>query len=449
MKPTLSLFLTLLLFSHFIPPARAAALPFIAKSGQSLTVNGKTFRFVGFNLYSAADQYPGGYYCDWPVWSDGTSAKLDTEFKAIKFQTGATVIRFWAFQSFTDGGSDWSQLDRVIQAAKNNDMYVLPTLENMHEHCTVGGKKYGWFGQAISADYKYGYPLSFIDYVKKIVTRYKDEPTVLAWMIMNEAEDYDRDALYNFAQKLSQVIKSIDQNHLVTFGATSYHRPPGLDLENYRRIHALSTIDFIASHDWSWYDNKNSEALYDSQDGSIPSLSQCANNVTPACGMAVAQALGKPFVITEAGWGAGSQYGYTVSQRANILGAKMDAAFNHDVDGYLIWTWKTGGNYGGFDMAENDPLFYKLQHYSQLFANTAASSPSFTSPTATPASTATSAPLPLPGDANADTAIDGIDYMIWKSHYNSSTTAGPAAGDFNSDQTVDGIDYMIWKSHYS
>ncbi len=70
-------------------------------------------------------------------------------------------------------------------------------------------------------------------------------------------------------------------------------------------------------------------------------------------------------------------------------------------------------------------------------------------PPPTGGSTPSPAPTPIPGDANDDRKVDGVDYMIWLNHYNTQTTSGRSVGDFNSDQKVDGIDYIIWLNNYS
>ncbi len=54
----------------------------------------------------------------------------------------------------------------------------------------------------------------------------------------------------------------------------------------------------------------------------------------------------------------------------------------------------------------------------------------------------------LVGDANCDGNVDGIDFTIWLSHYNQTTTQGVADGDFNSDGKVDGIDFTAWLFNY-
>lgn len=73
-----------------------------------------------------------------------------------------------------------------------------------------------------------------------------------------------------------------------------------------------------------------------------------------------------------------------------------------------------------------------------------------TTPTITvrPTSTLTPTTRAKPGDANNDNKVDGIDYSIWVSRYNQSTSNGYRDGDFNGDGKVDGIDYLIWLSNY-
>jgi hypothetical protein len=52
------------------------------------------------------------------------------------------------------------------------------------------------------------------------------------------------------------------------------------------------------------------------------------------------------------------------------------------------------------------------------------------------------------GDANNDTKVDGIDFVLWLNHYSQVTTNGYRDGDFNTDRKVDGIDFVVWLSNY-
>jgi hypothetical protein len=51
------------------------------------------------------------------------------------------------------------------------------------------------------------------------------------------------------------------------------------------------------------------------------------------------------------------------------------------------------------------------------------------------------------GDGNTDGKVDGIDYIIWLSHYN-TTASGVANGDYDNNGKVDGVDYIVWLTNY-
>jgi len=53
----------------------------------------------------------------------------------------------------------------------------------------------------------------------------------------------------------------------------------------------------------------------------------------------------------------------------------------------------------------------------------------------------------LPGDANGDGFVDGLDYVAWLNHYNQSAT-GAGYGNFNNSGKVDRLDYVIWLNNY-
>jgi len=50
------------------------------------------------------------------------------------------------------------------------------------------------------------------------------------------------------------------------------------------------------------------------------------------------------------------------------------------------------------------------------------------------------------GDATLDGCVDGLDYVVWSSNYQTGTWW--VQGDFNEDGIVDGLDYVIWSSNY-
>jgi len=54
--------------------------------------------------------------------------------------------------------------------------------------------------------------------------------------------------------------------------------------------------------------------------------------------------------------------------------------------------------------------------------------------------------VPLPGDADLNDVVDGLDYVVWSTNYHQS--GGWADGDFTGDGIVDGLDYIVWSMNY-
>jgi mannan endo-1,4-beta-mannosidase len=299
-----------------IPPTS----PFVTSRGTVLSLRGRTFLFVGVNRYNLlAINPPGGSYrgCG-DSWTDDQLAQWFSEVNGL----GVTVVRFWAFQEFTASGADFSQLDKLLSLAEDNDIKLVPVLENQWSSCTAGGYKYDtWYQSSYLSPYG-GYPISYKDYVGQIVSRYKDDPRILMWQLMNEAEgkdtsgNSDAQALYDFALDMSAYVKSIDPNHLVSLG-TMGGGQPGTQGGDYRWIHSIPTIDILEFHD------------YNEETASFPA--DLAQRVQDSI------ALNKPLFLGEAGI---SLTDFSMEQRAALFDAKMRAAFDNGVSGYMIWSYR-------------------------------------------------------------------------------------------------------------
>jgi mannan endo-1,4-beta-mannosidase len=379
-----------------LPSPSPSGSGFVGRNGTQFTLNGQPFRFVGFNLFDAAAT--DRYKCAW--WDRYTDQELDQALGTMREQAGASVLRVWAFQSYTASGTDWSGLDKVIALARKHDMKIIPVLENGPVDCTnYGSAKWQngdtFYGNAYRRDYLYGYPLSLPDYIDRIVGHYKDDPTIMAWTIMNEADTGDKDGLYTFASVLSAQIKALDPNHLVTLGTQS-NGVSGSSGADFIRLYSLSTLDFAEGHDYAFWAS-DTDPLPGSADGKTlpdPRSPGCLttdyipNNAKIACSFAQAQQiLGKPYLVGEAGVRGGSDP--TARQRrADLLDAKMNAFFANGGGGYLVWQWNRILDTEQYDILidTNDPFLPKMKHYADSFAAQAA-----------PA-TATGPATPLPGD---------------------------------------------------
>ena len=351
----------------------AFAGSFVTRSGRQLLLNGDPFRFVGANLYDAAatDRYscnPGKRLSD---------AELLTTLRYLHDQAGATVLRFWAYQTYTQGGTDFSGTDRVIAAAKAVGMKVLPVLEDGPGNCTntsVVLPKSQYQGDTwFSAGYKVPFgnaSLSYRDYVKVIVAHYANEPAIIAWSMMNEADTSARDSagrsvLVEFATDIAGVIKSVDTRHLITVGTQS-NGAPGASGPDFTAVYGVPAIDLAEVHDWGYWGSDQS--AMPGGEGSTPPAADSAacttRNAPVGCSFALAAGLDKPLFVGEAGI-----QGRSPDQRAGratLLRAKMDAAFRAGAAGYLVWSVTTAIT-DGYDILINDddPLIGQLAQVAQ------------------------------------------------------------------------------------
>ena len=315
---------------------------FVTARDGRLYLGGERYRFVGVNVYSLASFPPGSgkYYCG-RAHSDQDVADIMREVAAM----GGNVIRLSAYQAFTEGGTDFSRLDFVIREAGRHGLRLILTLENQWPDCTAGGyKRPGWYRSGYRAPYG-GYPLSFVDHVRSIVSRYRDEPAILMWQVMNEAESvtgWGVDApaeLLAFAGNMTALIKSLDRRHPVCLGTNSIDRP-GTDRDDFAALADVITVDVIDAHD------------YDDEDEPLP------GDIREE--QAIAGLAGKPFFIGEVGIPSPP---FSRERRAELTRRKLEAAWRADVDGILIWSYRAGdGTNRDFD--SRDPLAETVRRFT-------------------------------------------------------------------------------------
>lgn len=335
----------------------------VTRAGRSLEVDGKPFRFVGFNLYDAA---ASDVYSCTPA-ARLTDRQLRAALQSAHDDAGATVVRFWAYQTYTAGGTDFSGVDRVLSAARSAGMRALPVLEDGPGDCSTGQP--GVSKEQVAGDtwYTSGYrapygdaALSYRDYARVVAEHYRGDPTVLGWMMMNEAEtrkrdSEDRSALVGFADDIAGVLKAADPQHLVTLG-TQANGAFGTSGRDFTDIYALPGLDFAEAHDWAFY-GSDTEPLPGSVDGRLPDASSpgcTALDAKIACSFARAAALGKPLVVGEAGIRATD--GPARDRRARLFRAKLDAAFAGGAAGYLVWQLNPQQTDGYAVAPSGDPL---------------------------------------------------------------------------------------------
>ena len=348
--------------------------PFVTVDGRRFAVGGRPLAVVGVNLYDAAAT--DRYSCR-PA-SRMDPGQLAAAFDVLKAH-GVTTVRFWAMAPFTDAGRDWSGVDRVVALAKERGMYLVPTLEDGPGNCSTGPRTVPLWATDDDTWYGSGYrePLgsartSFRDYAPLVAAHYRDEPTILAWMLVNEAETSQRDAqgrsvLVGFAADMAARVRAADPNHLITLGTQS-NGALGTSGPDFRDVYSLPGLDFAEAHDWPREGRDPDLAMPGAAaDGSLPASDspECLRvQASLACSFSIASEIGKPLVVGEVGITA-TEPGQ-VAPRARVFAEKMSTAFADGAAGYLVWHYSSAPT-DGYDVVAgtDDPLLDVIARQSR------------------------------------------------------------------------------------
>jgi hypothetical protein len=262
---------------------------FIYADGTKLYLNGEQYKFAGIN----SDTWFG-------CWSNEVPSddQLDRFFRDINPRT---MTRIWPMP-----GADLSIMERIVEAAERHDQFLVPCLINGLADCNVLGTKDGAF-------YGGGYKGAAMDHVRTVVSRFRESPAIGFWEIANESGGSKATNFYN---DVSELIKSLDPDHLVGTGDGGWDAS-----QTYVDNHSSPNIDLISMHE------------YDGQTGA---------SHWAATSIAAAQALDKPFYVGEDGFCCG---GGDAGREGNA--SKLKAEFDAYLDieecaGMLYWDFKLG-----------------------------------------------------------------------------------------------------------
>ncbi|BCS26741.1 glycoside hydrolase 5 family protein [Aspergillus puulaauensis] len=269
----------------------AAREGFVTTNGEKFQLDGEDFYFAGSNAY----YFP----------FDNNQTDVELGLTAAK-RAGLNVFRTWGFNdkntTYVPGGLpdyggegagateivfqwwnkngtstiDLEPFDKVVNAAEKAGIKLLVALTNNWADyggmdvytVNLGGRYHDDFYRLPQIK------TAFKRYVKEIVTRYRDSPVIMAWELANEPRcnaDGERnlpqspdgcspELLTSWISEISTFIKTLDPDHLVTWGGEggfnyesddwAYNGSDGGDFEAELE---LETIDFGVFHsypDW-------------------------------------------------------------------------------------------------------------------------------------------------------------------------------------------------------
>jgi mannan endo-1,4-beta-mannosidase len=329
-------------------PAPARGAGFVVQCGVALCLDGEPYRFTGLNVYNANSRNNCWYTL-------GAGSDLDASL--AQMGTGNEAIRAWFFQylATTNGTRDWSAFDHTLAAARGNGKRVVVSLADQWGACERPDasvyKTETWYQSGYrTTPMSASVTVSYRSWVAEVVTRYRDDPTVLAWQLMNEGEDAPAPftpcsstaarTLKTWATDMTSVVRAIDSTHLLSIG-TSGGGQCGAVWNEYGSLYAIAGVDLCEYHD---YGTPGDAMPGDQWNGLAARIDACA-------------ALGKPLFVGEVGIRTDEAGG--LAGRASAFAGKLDSWFGNGVVGALAWGWRDATHGGSaaddYDIGPGDP----------------------------------------------------------------------------------------------
>ena len=324
---------------------------FVRVRGNQLVVgdDGAPFRFAGANL--AVMHGPDS--------RAGAAALLDEAAR-----DGLRVGRIWAFGEgaadaapwqkegyyFRAGPGGWidagpAQLDRVIAEAGRRGVRLIVTLSNSWSDYGGVPQYLRWSGRWRpdtfgAADGFYSDPAAraaFRAHVERLLgrtntvtgIRYRDDPTILAWELMNESRvdtAAGARARRAWVVEMARLVHRLDPRHLVTSGVTGYR----LERERaeWLALCALPEVDYCDGHFYpeEMLGERDTEML----DAFIDDFAQLALHVA-----------GKPFVLGEFGVRGDGRGLWRGETRAAWTARIFERLRLDGASGGLIWIYQS------------------------------------------------------------------------------------------------------------
>lgn len=258
---------------------------FVYAQGTKFMLDGHPFYFAGCNSYDLFTLGDG--------WNDSTTELICDKFMnqkqieerfALMAENGVTVCRTWGFSSETWHGfetapgeyseAEFMLFDYIMSCAQKYHIKIIITLENFWEAYGGIDEKLNWAGKD-SGNYKARCEWFtneecqtwYQNYMKHFVNRtnyftgekYKDDPDIFAWDLMNEPRYQDFSTEENASGKTlrkwvdasASYLKSIDPNHMVCAGIEGHQAKYGFggnEGNPFVYLQQSPYIDFCSAH---------------------------------------------------------------------------------------------------------------------------------------------------------------------------------------------------------
>lgn len=248
--------------------------PFVRRSGRDFMLYGAKFKHTTANMQALIFETPAQQRTD----LDGLAAD------------GVREVRVLISNSLLSKEQIGDRLSRTIELARARAIKITVVLTGNYggadSHYVLwtppGDPDYGPFKdhgfKYIAGDQVYlehpselfgdtwlngGYTVNYKPFAEYIVSRFRDEPTIMAWEVTGEIFSYPSfniPLLTNFYLTMARDIKRLDPNHLVTPGIISTQQVGMTNTDVQYAFFNDNSIDYISAHSYD-DDNRDDSAI--------------------------------------------------------------------------------------------------------------------------------------------------------------------------------------------
>jgi hypothetical protein len=294
---------------------------FVRRAAQSFLLNGEPFRFAGVSSWALLQSCTTTTADEREAWIQGAYDDL--------VASHAKVARSLASQSSAGAnGSDFTLFDASVRAARRAGVRLQLVLDAADGGCSQGAPRDdAWY----TAGYQTpdgNYARSYLDFATAVASRYRDEPTVLGYVLIqgfggalvNPDHMVSPSALTSFATAMGQRLHGLAPNQLLSIDL-EWGGLPDDGGATYLALEQLPEVDFVDVDDYTF--------MYPPKPLN-PTLLQTLDK------------LDKPAVIGEGAFGLLAGNDAALAMRGEVAKARIAEWHDLGFSGALLWAYQPG-----------------------------------------------------------------------------------------------------------
>jgi hypothetical protein len=248
----------------------------------------------------------------------------------------AKVARLFAFQSSAGPtGDDFTLFDSSVRYARRAGVRLVFVLDHAEGNCSQGGRRdAAWYGGSYYQSLDGNYTSTYRDFALRLATRYRYEPTVLGYVLVQSMGGADTATLTSFVTDVGLLLHSVAASKLVSLDLNWDAADGGAA---YRALQQLSSVDLIDVDDYNF-----DETVQPLDANLLATLAQ----------------IDKPAVVGEGGFLLGGADDRALQERAQKARERMAEWRQWGFSGALLWAYQPAWEAVSeeFDARPADPI---------------------------------------------------------------------------------------------